>query len=165
MVYIIDLILPLPLNSLGIIPRTFRGIFGIPLSPLLHSGLSHLISNSVPIFILSLLLLSTYRKMAMKVYISVIFLGGLLVWIFARGGNHIGASGLIYGLAGFLVTCGILFKNLRALFIALITILLYGGLIWGVLPGVFNSHISWEAHLFGAIAGIFTAYAYKKNFL
>ncbi len=163
LVMVIDMILPANINAWGIVPRSLSGIPGIFLSPFLHSGLPHLVSNTVPLFVLLLITLNAYKNIAMFAVTFISIAGGILVWIFARGGNHIGASGLIYGLIAFLIANGIFRKDKKSLLIAVVVFILYGGLIWGVLPNMYNLHISWEGHLAGAITGVYTAYYYKKK--
>ena len=159
-VYIVDLILPLRLNSYGIVPRTTGGLIGIPLTNFLHVNFRHLISNTVPLFVLTLLLSLFYRKIFFDVILVIIGGGGLLVWLLARTANHIGASMLIYGLAAFLISSGILKQKLVPVIISIIIALVYGvGMLNGLSP--FHGFISWEAHLFGAIAGVFAAYLFR----
>lgn len=163
LVFILDIIIPIDFNNYGILPRTVNGLIGIAACPFLHAGFFHIISNSIPLFVMLFLLFTFYRKEAIKVIIIVILIGGFLVWLFGRNSYHIGASGLIYGLFCFLVVSGFLRKNITSIIVAIIVGLLYGGLIYGIFPQ--QSHISWEAHLFGALAGVFSAYIFrdKKN--
>jgi membrane associated rhomboid family serine protease len=149
-----------PITKFGIIPRTSWGLIGIFTSPFLHGGIRHLVSNTVPLIVLLLILNYFYRQKALTVIVFTVIIGGLFVWVFGRNANHIGASGLIYGLAGFLITNGFVEKKLLPLLISVGVIFLYGGLIWGVFPTVY-SYISWEGHLFGAIAGILIAFILK----
>jgi membrane associated rhomboid family serine protease len=151
-VFIIGHVLPFRLESFGITPRTFRGLVGIPMAPFLHANLAHLISNTVPLTVLLLLLAgSKARSWAIVVYI--VLLSGALLWMFGRPAIHIGASGLIYGLIAYLIVSGISERRIVPMMIAIVVGFLYGGtLASGVLP-TSASHISWEGHLFGAIAG------------
>lgn len=158
---VIDTILPYDLCQLGIVPRSIRGLVGIILAPFLHANYFHLISNTIPTFVLLLALLSFYKKHALTVIIGSVLLGGVLVWIFGRTASHVGISGLIYSLAAFLIMAGIFKKDIKSLLISLLIIILYGGLIWGILPGRF--WISWEGHLFGALAGVIIAYILFKR--
>ncbi len=157
---IIDFILPIDFNQFGIIPRTFRGLPGIVFSPFLHGSFIHLISNSIPFFVLILVLLTFYEKIALQVILLFIVCGGLLVWIFARSSSHVGASGLIYSLTAFLIAGGIFMRNLKSMVIAVVIFFLYGGLMWGVFPT--RPWVSWEGHLFGFIVGVGLAYLYGK---
>lgn len=158
---VIDTILPYDLCQLGIAPRSIRGLVGIILAPFLHANYFHLISNTIPTFVLLLVLLTFYKKHALTVIIGSVLMGGVLVWIFGRTATHVGISGLIYSLAAFLIISGIFKKNIKSLLISLLIIILYGGLIWGILPG--RLLVSWEGHLFGAAAGVFIAYIIFKR--
>ena len=84
-----------------------------------------------------------------------------MVWLFARPVYHIGASGIIYGLLGFLFFSGIFKRDNRSIALSLLITFIYGGLIWGILPGM--KGISWESHLFGGISGIVTAFIFRKE--
>ena len=158
---IVDSILPFDLCQFGIVPRSFQGLIGIVLSPLLHANYFHIVSNTIPTFILLLVLFSFYKKHAFVVIIGSVLLGGGLVWIFGRTASHVGISGLIYSIAAFLIMAGFFKKDIKALLISLLIIILYGGLIWGLIPGRF--WISWEGHLFGALSGVLIAYYLFKR--
>ena len=150
----------IPITKFGIIPRTSWGLIGIFTSPFLHSGIRHLVSNTIPLIVLLFILNYFYHRKAFTVIVFTVIIGGFFVWVFGRSANHIGASGLIYGLAGFLITNGFVEKKLLPLIISAGVIFLYGGLIWGVFPTVY-SYVSWEGHLFGTIAGILIAFILK----
>ena len=156
-----DTLLPFDLSQFGIVPRTLRGLIGIVLAPLLHVNYFHLISNTVPAFVLLLVLFSVYKKQAFIVIIESVLIGGGLVWIFGRSASHVGISGLIYSMAAFLIVAGFLKKEIKSLFTSVLIIFLYGGLIWGVFPGRY--WISWEGHLFGALAGVLIAFIHFKK--
>jgi membrane associated rhomboid family serine protease len=151
-VYIIGYVLGLQLESYGVTPRTLRGLIGIPAAPFLHANLGHLISNTVPLFVLLLLLAGSKAK-SWAIVASIVLLSGTLLWLFGRYSTHIGASGLIYGLIAFLIVSGIREGRIIPMIISIFVGFLYGGtLALGVLPK-FGSNISWEGHLLGAIAG------------
>ncbi len=150
----------LPLNSYGIHPRHLSGLPGILFAPFLHSGFAHLISNSIPFFVLFLTVEVFYERIAFVITILSAIAGGLLVWIFAREANHIGASGVIFSLLGFLLASGVFRKNMKAILIAVVIFFMYGGVLFGILPT--QPGVSWEGHLFGLIAGIVLAYLYRK---
>lgn len=146
--------------KLGILPRNLNGLVGILSSPLIHGSFSHLISNTAPLMLMGVGIFYFYPKVAYKVF-TIIYLGtGVLVWLFAREVYHIGASGIIYGFVSFLFFSGVFRKDNRSIALALVVILFYGGLIWGVLP--VEQGVSWESHLFGAIVGIIAAFIYRK---
>ena len=156
-VFVVGRILPLGLASFGITPRTLRGLIGIPAAPFLHANLAHLVSNTVPLTVL-LVLLAGSRGQTWRIVASIVFLGGALLWLFGRPANHIGASGLIYGLIAYLLVSGVREGRIVPMIISVVVGVLYGGtLASGVLPS-WGSHSSWEGHLFGAIAGAAIAY-------
>ncbi len=139
----------------GIWPRSIRGLIGIVTSPLLHGSLQHLASNTIPLLFLGTMLYMFYDRIATRVFLQCYFLTGVLVWIFARPAFHIGASGLIYGLASFLIFFGIFRKDFKSLLISLLIMFIYGGLFYGVLPS--TTGVSWESHLLGGVVGFFNA--------
>jgi len=149
------------LTDYGIIPRTFSGLKGIFTTVFIHADINHLLSNTFPLLILGSGLMFFYRDVALKVFLLVWLMGGFWVWLFAREASHIGASGLIYGIASFLFFSGVLKKNRNLLAISLLTVFLYGGLAWGIFP--VTDHISWEAHLAGALAGVLCAFAFRDE--
>ena len=144
----------------GIFPRTISGLIGIITAPLIHADFKHLISNSLPLFVLGLGISYSYPTISKKLFLGVYILHGLLVWIIARQAYHIGASGLVYGFVSFLFFSGIIRRDNRSIALALIMTFLYGGLTWGVLP--IKADISWEAHLFGSLIGIIFAFIFRK---
>ena len=159
-------ILSVGINSIdnnGILPRMLDGLDGILWSPFLHSGFPHLISNTIPFAILSGLVLIRGAKRWLSASAIIIGLGGLLVWAFAIGSNenHIGASGWVFGLFGFLVLSAFFERKPLSIGIGLITLFLYGGtILFGVIP---RDGISWEGHLFGFIAGVVAARVLSKR--
>jgi len=159
---IIDTLIPFSLTQFGIVPRTLSGLIGIVLAPLLHGNFFHLMSNTIPIFVLLLAAFVFYKKEAPTVIAFSVIMGGLLVWIFGRSASHVGISGLIYSLAAFLITAGFLKKDFKSVIVSVIIVIMYGGLIWGIFPGRF--WVSWEGHMFGALVGVFIAFfLFKKN--
>ena len=155
-----EIVVPLDLSFMGVLPRELEGILGIFTGPLVHGSLKHLLSNSIPILVLGGFILYFYERLSLKV-LPMIYMGStILVWLFARPNNHIGASGVVYGMAAFLFFSGFLRKDRRSLGIAFLVIFLYGSMVWGVLPG--RENISWESHLFGAIVGSVLAIAFRN---
>ncbi|MEQ1828223.1 MAG: rhomboid family intramembrane serine protease [Pirellula sp.] len=155
---LIDTLLPIDFNLYGLIPRSWGGLVGIVTMPFLHQGWGHLVGNTIPLCIL-LFLLTSSREDSWEVLSSIVVMGGMMLWCFGRSAVHVGASGLVYGLVAFLMASGFLEKNFVSLIIALLVGFLYGTtLLFGVLPTV-GASVSWDGHLFGAIAGGVTAYA------
>lgn len=145
----------------GVYPRRWSGLKGILFSPLIHGDWKHLLDNSMPVLLLSLALFYFYRDIAYKIWLLIYFLGGILLWGVGREAYHIGASGLIYGLAAFLFLSGII-RRVRALTaISLLVVFWYGSMVWGLLP--FDFEVSFEAHITGAVSGIVLAIIYRDQ--
>jgi len=148
------------LSRYGMLPRDPTHLPGILTMPMLHVDYEHLYANSVGVFILAMGLFAFYERVALRVLLHSWIWGGLLVWITARPNYHIGASGLVYSMIAFLVVSGVLRRDRASIGMMLITSLLYGSAVWGVLP--IHPGISWEGHLCGAIAGAGLAWRYRK---
>jgi membrane associated rhomboid family serine protease len=159
-VEVVNLFLGHRLVSLGILPRSFTGLIGIPLAPMLHSGFWHAVSNTVPLLILGALTLAGGKRMFWETTVNVTLLSGALVWIFAREAYHVGASGLVFGYFGVILARAITARSITAIAIAIVTVMAYGGLLWGILP--LRSHVSFESHLFGLIAGFVVIWLDRK---
>jgi len=159
-VFLLSLVFKLDLTRMGILPRDMLGILGIVTAPLIHANYSHLISNTIPLILLGWSISFFYNKVSLRVFIVVYLLTGFFVWLLAREVYHIGASGLVYGFVSFLFFSGIFRKDNKSISIAFLVTFLYGGIVWGILPG--QKGISWESHLFGAIAGLIAAYIFRK---
>lgn len=158
LVFIADLFLPL--EVFGLKPRSIGGLPGIFAMPFLHGGFGHIISNSVPLLVLLSLLAGT-RKNGLGIVISISVLGGILLWLFGRGANHIGASLLVFGLAAYLIVHGIRSKSPLNILLSIGVAFVYGTtLLTGVLPT--QPGVSWDGHLFGAIAGGLVAWFYPQ---
>lgn len=161
MVFILNQLVGLDFNQFGIIPRQTEGIKGILFAPFLHGSLAHIISNTVPMLVLTTVLFWFYRKIAIRVLILSAIAGGGLVWIFGRSAFHIGASGVVFALVGFLIASGIFRRKIKALLLAIVIFFLYGGVVWGILPT--QPGVSWESHLFGFLSGIVLAYIFRSS--
>ena len=153
LVYLVDLAIPVDLTQFGLVPRTLRGLMGIFTAPFLHGGFFHLLGNTIPLAMLMSLTIAS-RHRAWMIIVAIILISGCLLWIIGRNANHVGASGLVFGLSVFLITVGIRERKFASLGIALLVFFFFGGtLIWGVIPS-FGSQVSWDGHLCGAIAGL-----------
>ncbi len=151
------------LSFLGLLPLKVEGLKGILFAPLLHGNYKHLISNSIPLFLLSAALFYYYRNKAWQIFILSWLLTGIWVWLFARGNSyHIGASGVVYALTAYHLVSGIIRKEPRLIAFSLLVTFLYGSFVWGIFPGFSpGERISWESHLMGAIAGVILAFGYR----
>ena len=160
MVKLTEVLFDMSFVTWGLYPRSFSGLSGIITAPFIHKDFLHLISNSFPLLVLGTILLTSYKRVALKATLWIFLLTGLWVWTAARPAYHIGASGIVYGLVSFLFFMGLLRRDPRSMALALLVTFLYGGLIWGIFPLEWT--ISWESHLLGGIAGIFAAVLYYK---
>lgn len=145
----------------GIKPRTTEGLLGIIFYPFIHGDWSHLINNSISYFILSFSLYYFYDKIATKIWFWIYILSGIWLWSLGRPNYHIGASGIIYGLAAFLFFSGIFRKNKSLSIISLLVVFIYGSMVWGVLP--IDYTISFEGHFTGALSGFLLSIFYKNE--
>jgi membrane associated rhomboid family serine protease len=147
--------------AFGLIPRHVSGLDGVIAMPLLHGSFAHLMANTPPLLVMGGLLVATATRALLAVNAVVIGLGGGLVWLFGSSAIHIGASGLVFGWFGFLVARGLVDRSPITLGAALLVGVLYGSILWGVLPG--QPGVSWEAHLFSAIAGAAAAFLIRTH--
>lgn len=155
-------------NRLGIIPRNLSGIDGILCSPLLHADLGHYIANLLPMVVLIGLLFANPNYKPWRSIVLIWFLSGVGTWIIGRvDSNHIGASGVIFGLVTFLSTASFFLRSWLSAIISGLVLFLYQGILFGALPPIINSNmaenISWEAHLSGAVGGVIAAWGIRKN--
>jgi membrane associated rhomboid family serine protease len=145
------------LDQYGIRPHNLPdGLLGIFSAPFLHAGFDHLIGNTIPFLVMgAMIALSGLARVAMATLIIVV-VGGLGVWLFASSGtDHIGASGVVFGYAGYLIARGLFSRNLLHLGLGIAVIAIYGTtLLFGLAP---RDGISWQGHLFGAIGGVVAA--------
>ena len=156
-IHILKLSLGLNLGSFGLLARDSSGFIGIFTAPFIHGSFQHLMSNSVPLFVMTLIIMFFYKRIAYQSILLIYILTGIAVWAFARPNViHIGASGVVYGLVSFVFWTGIFRRNLKSIMLALVITILYSGYFFGILPN--QPGISWESHLFGGLVGIIVAY-------
>lgn len=149
-------------TRMGIYPMEKKGLFGIFAHPLIHSSFTHLLANTLPLFFLTWCLFYFYRNIAPLIFF-IIWVGcGMLTFIIGKPGWHIGASGIIYGLAFFLFFSGLLRKYVPLIAISLLVTFLYGGLVWQMFPYFTPVNTSWEGHLSGAVTGTICAFAFMN---
>lgn len=157
----VELGFDLDLIRLGLYPRAYAGLLGIATCPLIHSSFEHLFSNSIPLLVLGGIMFYFYRPIAFSVFFWVYLMGGIWLWAAGRPAYHVGASGLVYGFAAFLFFSGIFRKERTSMVLSLIVVFLYGSMVWGIFP--LQPQVSWESHLLGALAGIITAFYFRKE--
>ena len=145
----------------GILPGEWSHFYGIFLYPFFHSDTAHLLSNLPPLFFL---VAGTFYYMPRRLFMAMLtiwLISALVIWSFGRSGCHLGASGVIYGLAFMLATLGFLKKQRTLGAFALIIVFMYGSMVWGVLPQ--DGNVSWEGHAGGALAGVLLAILWRKK--
>ena len=158
-VFLLQQLLPFELARLGLRPRDGMGLLGLLTTPLLHGSLSHISSNTVPLFVGGVAMLFLYPNSSLRV-LPMIYLGSAaLAWTFARPSIHIGASGLVYGILTFVFVSGILRRDIRSVGVSLMVWFLYGSMIWGVFPA--GRSMSWELHASGMAIGLVLALVYS----
>ena len=143
--------------ALSLVPRRIDSLLGILTAPLVHGSFAHLLANTVPLLILGSMVVVRGVAHYLTVTLAIVVLGGMGLWAFGRNAAHIGASGLVFGYFGFLVGRGYYERSLESIAVSLVVVVVYGGMIAGVLPR--GDEVSWEGHLFGLIAGGLSARA------
>jgi membrane associated rhomboid family serine protease len=140
----------------GIVPRNLSHLDGIVFAPFLHASFSHLLGNTVPFVILGFAIALAGVRCLLLVTLIVALVSGLGTWLTSPGGTvTVGASGVVFGYATYLVSRGLFDRRIGEVLLGIIVLFLFGGaLISDLLP---RSGISWEAHLFGGIGGVIAA--------
>ncbi len=148
------------LNNYGLQPRAAKGLVGVIAAPLLHADFNHLLDNTTGLLLLGWCLMYFYPRMAGRVVFVSWVVSGVGVWLMGRSNIHIGASSVIYAIAGFLFFSGVLRKQRTLMALSLLVVFFYGSLIWGIFPIV--ERLSWEGHLWGGITGVALAYIHRR---
>ncbi|HUF99290.1 MAG TPA: rhomboid family intramembrane serine protease [Ilumatobacter sp.] len=144
------------LDRYGIEPRKLWGLDGIAFAPFLHGGFAHLIANTIPFALMGAAIAIGAAKRFLSVTLIVGLVGGVGTWLTGPANTiHIGASGLVFGYLTYLLSRGVFARNFWYLLGGVVTFMIYGGVLWGLLPA---PGISWQGHLFGAVGGIVAAY-------
>jgi len=160
LIQVLNWALDLGPEDFGVRPRELVGLIGIVFAPLMHGGFEHLIANTPPLLVLGTAMLYLYPRSTIRVF-PVVYVGtGIAVWFFARSSVHIGASGLVYGLASYILVAGLIRRDRRAIAASLIVFFMYGALVWGVLP--IQAGVSWETHLAAALIGVVLAILLRR---
>lgn len=154
-----DEVYDLRLARFGVLPRSPVGLRGILFAPLIHGGVEHLFNNSTSLLILGWFTVYFYPKASGRLLWVSWLATGLWVWVMGRESYHIGASGIVYALAGFLFFSGVFRRRIALMAVSLIVVFLYGSLWWGVLP--IQEGVSWESHLSGGVVGTLMAWFYR----
>jgi len=149
------------LSFLGVYPHKISGLIGLITAPLIHADFSHLVSNSITLLVLMIFLFYAYTNSSFKVFFIVYIFSNLLVWLFGREAYHIGASGLIYGVLGFMFFVGLFRRDTKSIGLSLLVTFMYGGLVWSIFPS--DPKISFESHLAGGIIGIICSVIFRKT--
>ena len=145
----------------ALVPRDIQQWWGPFTFPLMHGDLGHLFWNSIPLLVLGTTVFYFYRTIALEAVFWIWIMGGIWTWIFARPSFHIGSSGIIYGLAAFIIFSGMWRRNKALLTIGLLMVFLYGSMFYGIFP--IEPNVSWEGHLSGAMAGALVAWFFRKK--
>ena len=156
LVFALNAIVGKRLFWLGIFPRRLHGLWGILFSPFLHANFNHLFFNSIPLLVLSNFVLIDGLPIFLEVTAIIMLLSGLLLWCFGKSGLHIGASALITGYWGFLVSNILQQGTFKAIILGVISLYYFAGIFLGIFPG--KKGVSWEGHLFGLLAGLAASY-------
>jgi membrane associated rhomboid family serine protease len=144
------------LTGFGIRPRTIDGLWGILFAPFIHANTAHLVSNTVPLLMLGWLVMLRDARHFLPVTLFSMLGAGLCAWLLgAPNSVHIGASGVVFGYLGFLLLAGWFARSAGAIILSLMVAVLWGGLVFGVLPG--QPGISWQAHFGGFVGGVLAA--------
>jgi len=157
LVFFFNLVLPIDLRIFGILPRHANGLPGILAAPFLHGNIQHLTANTGALFILLAVSLTYSRAQTLKALLVITLLGGGMVWLVGASGTvHIGASGVIFGLIGYLMSLGLFRRDWKAVLMSIAIFLLYGGALSSLL--IYVPGISWSGHLFGFLSGVLAAW-------
>ena len=144
------------LDAFGISPRDPGELPQVFTAPFLHFGFGHLASNSLPFFVLGLLVLLTGVRAFAVSTLAAVLGSGLFAWALSAPATvTAGASGLVFGWLAYLLARGLFSRSWRAVLLALVVFAVYGGVLWGVLPG--QPGISWQGHLGGLAGGLVVA--------
>jgi membrane associated rhomboid family serine protease len=159
---IVDTAMNGALDQYGIISRDPEGLLGVVTAPFLHLGFGHLISNTLPLVTLGALIAIGGAARLFSVAAIVTVIGGFGTWLVSPPNTiTIGASGLVFGFAAYLIARGIFNRRLGQVLVGVLVVLVWGSaLLGGLLP---QDGISWQGHLFGAIAGVLAAWILAED--
>jgi len=145
------------LDGMGIQPRTLSGLQAIVVAPWLHAGFGHLLANTIPLVVLGWFVMLRRTSDFFIVLLATLLVSGMGIWLFGGAATiHLGISGVVFGLFGYLLARGYYERSLVAITLAVVAFLIYGGMVWGMLP--LQHGVSWQGHLFGFVGGVLVAY-------
>lgn len=155
----VDVASGLALDRHGIVPRSTDGLQGVAFAPLLHHGWDHLFANTLPLLVLGFVLMLSGVGRGIAVTAVVWIVGGLGTWLTGASASlHVGASIVVFGWLSYLIVRGVFARDAKQLLVGLLVLIVYGSALWGVLPT--QEGISWQGHLFGALAGVLAAWMF-----
>ncbi len=162
LVLAVDAVVPGSFAEFGVQPRALQGLRGIPLAPFLHGGMAHLTANSVPLLVLGGLVLLADERRFLSITLWIVLGAGLAAWMLgAPNSVHIGASGVVFGYLGFLLSHGWFARRVGMILLSLFVAGVWGGLVFGVLPG--QAGVSWQSHAGGFVAGVLAARSLSRR--
>lgn len=161
---ILDYLFPYNADLLGIWPRTVRGLLGVALAPFLHAGFGHLIANSLPFLLLGLVVALRAGSATARILVLIVLAGGMGVWLLGAPDTvTVGASGLVFGLMGYLLAAGVITRHPLDVVLSVLVLLAYGGALLAATPFGVAAGVSWLAHLSGFAAGVLAARVYAPR--
>jgi membrane associated rhomboid family serine protease len=150
------------LDGFGLAPRSLTSLPAVLVAPFLHAGFGHLLANTIPFVVLGWMVMWRRTSDLFVVFLASALASGLGVWLFGGANTiHLGISGVIFGFLGFLLARGYYERSIGAIGLAIVAFLLFGGILWGVLP--LQQGVSWQGHLFGFVGGVVTAYVLARQ--
>ena len=166
LIWVLELVDSLLLNggldTFGIVPRQIAGLQGVLFAPFLHAGFEHVFANTLPFIILGWFVMLRSMRTFFVVSIIAILVSGLGTWVTGPSGSiHLGASGLIFGYFGYLLSRGYFERSWQAILWSIFVALIYGWMLLGILPR--GLQVSWQSHLFGFLGGVLAAYWLAKE--
>lgn len=149
-------------SKAGIYPRKTEWLWTVFTYIFVHANWSHLLNNLLSFFLLSSCLFYFYRPVNLKIFVFLWIFSGILLWVIGRESRHVGASGLIYAMAAFLLFSGLIRRHIPLIAISLVVTLIYGNMVWHIFPWTVNDPVSWEGHLSGLFTGLLAAILFRK---
>jgi len=163
LVFIIEKGMDFNFTKAGIYPRNIEWIGTIFTSIFIHANWSHLLNNLLSFLLLSSSLFYFYRPVNFRIFVTLWILSGIMLWVIGRDSRHVGASGLIYAMASFLLFSGLIRRHVPLIAISLVVTLVYGNMVWHIFPWTVNDPVSWEGHLSGLFTGLLVAIIFRND--